>query len=146
MKMTLLPALLLGWALLLSNHADARMITVNSSDEYTKYYQGDTPLITMYSAEWCGPCKQMKPHFYAAAEAASDIIFCVIDTEAKAFSKILSDIRSIPTTILSHKGKQINRTSGGLTRTQIDTSINELRSKTRQEQPKATQPIAPQKK
>lgn len=127
--------LALGSALLLTNALNARMVTVSTVDEYNKHYHSDTPMVTMYSAEWCGPCKQMKPHFYEAAEATSDVTFCVVDTAAKGFAEIVSGIRSIPTTIFSHRGRQVHRENSSMSRKQIDQSINELRKNAQLAQP-----------
>ncbi len=132
---------MLMWsALLLSGNLGARMVTVSSTEDYNKHYQSETPMVTMYSAEWCGPCKQMKPHYYSAAEATSDVTFCVVDTGAKAFEGIASGIMSIPTVIFRHKGKPVRRENGGMSRKQLDSHISEFR-KTVQPAP-AVQPVA----
>jgi thioredoxin 1 len=107
---------------------DARMVTVNSVEDFNKLYQGDTPLVTMYSAPWCGPCKQMKPDFHAVADATQDIVFCIIDVDTKAFAPLVSNIRHVPTIKFSHKGKQTNQTNG-LSKKQLEEALKELRTK-----------------
>lgn len=107
---------------------NARMVTVNTVEEFNKLYQGDTPLVTMYSAPWCGPCKQMKPDFHAVADSTNDIIFCIIDVDTKAFAPLVSDIRHVPTLKFSHKGKQTHQTNG-LSKKQLEETLKELRSK-----------------
>ncbi len=130
MKKIALP-LFFACALLLSNIADSHMVTVNSVEEYYQHYNGNTPMITLYAAEWCPPCKQIKPHFYAAAKAADDITFCVIDIDASAFAPILSQISGVPTIIYSHKGKPVTRTVGGKNRQSLDTAIQSFRNMVR---------------
>lgn len=126
--------LLLGCTVLLSTPLGARMVTANTIEEFNKYYNSETPMVTMYSAAWCGPCKQMKPHFYAAAEAINDVNFCVIDMDLKCFGGITSNIRSIPTTIFSHKGKSVKTHTSGMTRRELDASIEDLKKTVRLEQ------------
>lgn len=143
--------LLLGCTLLLSSPLGARMVTVHTVEEFNKFYTSETPLVTMYSATWCGPCKQMKPHFYAAAEATGEVNFCIIDMDMKCFSGITSDIRTIPTTIFSHKGKPFKRHTSGLSRKELDTAVNDLQKAARLTQSpvvatKATASTTPEKK
>ncbi len=136
-------SLLLWGALLFSGTGYARMVTVTSVEEYNKYYQSETPMVTMYSAEWCGPCKQMKPHYYSVAEQTSDVTFCVVDTGAKALEGITTGIMSIPTLIFSHKGKPVRRENGSMTRKQLDSHIHEFR-RTIQTAPAPQPVVAPQ--
>ena len=70
-------SLLLWGAFLFSGSMCARLVTVSSVEDYNKHYESDTPMVTMYSAEWCGPCKQMKPHYYSAAEATRAMLLFV---------------------------------------------------------------------
>jgi thiol-disulfide isomerase/thioredoxin len=127
------------------------MVTVTTIEEYNKYYTSETPLVAMYSAAWCGPCKQMKPHFYAAAEAINNINFCVIDMDIKCLAEITSNIRSIPTTIFSFKGKSVKRMTSSMTRRELDSSIEDFKKTVHLEQaslvPSREAPLpTPQKK
>ncbi len=107
----------------------AKVVTISTAKDYNRHYNSDKPMITMYSSDGCGPCKNMKPHFHEAAEAATDMTFAVVDTAAKGLSGIVKGIRSLPTVIFSHKGKRVNQpVVGSRTRRQLDRHINEFRT------------------
>jgi len=105
----------------------ATVISLKTLDDYTKLYMSSKPMVTLYSAEWCGPCRQTKPHFYAVAEVNPDITFCIVDTGIAALGDILTDLRSIPTIIYSHNGKKVKQESGGQTRHQLEHSLKRFR-------------------
>ena len=117
-------------ALITLSSINAKVVHITSEQDYQRHYASDKPMVTMYSSKTCGPCDQMKPHFYAAAEATTDVTFAVVDTAAKGLGKVLSGIQSVPTLIFSHKGKRVKREVGGMSREQLNTSINTFRSTT----------------
>ncbi len=129
-KRNILTKALFGAVLLVSN-AQTGLIPITSVDQYNELYNSDKPMITMFSASWCGPCKATKPRFSAAANANSDITFAYVDTDNKALSSITKSIRGIPTFVYSHKGKNIKRESGGMKRSEINKRVSELRAQTK---------------
>jgi thioredoxin 2 len=82
--------------------------------------RGSLPVLIDVWAPWCGPCTMMAPAFEAAAHELEPHLRLVklnSDTEQIASGKL--GIRSIPTMILFHGGREIARTSGAMTTGQI---------------------------
>mgnify|MGYP003704927245 CR=1 FL=1 len=75
----------------------------------------DLPLVVDFWAAWCAPCRMMAPAFTeAAAQFKLNARLAKLDTEAETAIAARYGIRSIPTLIAFHRGREIARQSGAL--------------------------------
>jgi thioredoxin-like negative regulator of GroEL len=78
--------------------------------------------IFYFTADWCGPCKKVRP---IVEELIKDgYLFQVIDADSEIELVKTFEIKSIPTFILFNEGVEINRFSGAKTKKDLEKFIN----------------------
>ena len=94
-------------------------IELSDSSFYRFIEKNDLPVVVDFWASWCGPCKTMAPVFKAVAAKSDSLLFAKVNTEQAQKVSADAQIRSIPTLIFFHQGKEIDRMSGGLSQAQL---------------------------
>lgn len=84
-------------------------------DRFKEQIQSPIPVLVDFYAEWCGPCKMMKPRLLDVAERMSGkakIIEIDVDKEKELAERYR--IQSVPTFIIFKNGEQLWRQSGAI--------------------------------
>lgn len=85
---------------------------------------GDTPVLVDFFAEWCGPCKAMKPVLQELHQAMGDKVRILkLDVDKSPATASAFNISGIPTLILFNKGKMVWRQSGVMSVSQLQQVI-----------------------
>jgi len=89
--------------------------------------ENDEKVIVDVWAEWCGPCRIMKPIFETVSEKnESDVQMYTLNVDVNRSISQKYNVRSIPTVLTFNKGKLVNRSVGLLGEEQLKSIINLL--------------------
>ena len=82
-------------------------------EKYNELIQSTELVLVDFYAEWCGPCKIMKPRILDVAERMGDYVKVVqIDVDKEKELATRFRISSVPTLNIFKNGKQQRRQSG----------------------------------
>ena len=88
---------------------------VTSQTFQSEVLESKLPVVIDFYASWCGPCRQMAPHFDALSEemaATHKLVKVNVDNERELAIKL--GITSMPTLIFVKNGALIGKEVGGM--------------------------------
>ena len=102
------------------------METENKKETFGEIIRGDKPVLVDFSAEWCGPCKLMKPVLEELHQRLGDKIRILkIDIDRSPLVSSAYNIQGVPTLILFQNGNILWRQAGVVQASQLEKIINQ---------------------
>lgn len=100
--------------------------TSNKRESFAEIINGNTPVLVDFSAEWCGPCKMMKPVLEELHLRMGDKVRILkIDIDKSPAAANAFQVQSVPTLMLFQQGKTLWRKSGVVQATQLEKVIEQ---------------------
>jgi thioredoxin 1 len=99
---------------------------INSLELQQKINQGEKLMVEFW-AEWCGPCKMMKPIFEKVASSnQSDVKMYTLNIDNNHEIAVSLGVRSIPTIKMFNSGQVVQTKVGFINESQINLLVTEL--------------------
>ena len=103
------------------------MSTGNKKETFREIISGDKLVLIDFTAEWCGPCKMMKPILAELRQRMRDKIRILkIDIDRSPAVADAFDIQSVPTLMLIRNHNILWRQSGVMHANQLERIIDQF--------------------
>ncbi|MCS6981484.1 MAG: thioredoxin [Flavobacteriales bacterium] len=98
----------------------------NNQPTFSELIRSDKPVLVDFFAEWCGPCKMLKPILEQVKSRLGDSLTIIkVDVDQNPLVASAYHIRGVPTLILFHKGEIVWRQSGVLPAAELESILRE---------------------
>ena len=82
--------------------------------------QSDRPVLADFYANWCGPCKMLRPVLEEISDERQDVKFVSVDIDEEDDLAEQCEVSAIPCVVLIKDGEEVNRSVGLVPREAIE--------------------------
>ncbi|MFJ5552762.1 thioredoxin [Streptomyces sp. NPDC093225] len=105
----------------------AGVAEVTDTDFETEVLSAELPVLVEFTADWCGPCRQLAPVLSSiAAEEAGRIKVVQIDVDSNPVTQSRYGVLSMPTLMFFKGGEPVRQTVGARPKRRLLQEIDEV--------------------
>lgn len=102
-----------------------KVIDVNKSNFEEEVLKSTTKVLVDFNADWCGPCKMLRPVLDEIAESNDNIKIVSVNVDYNEKLSREYNVFSIPCLVLIEDGKEIKRSVGMIPKSEVEKLIGE---------------------
>lgn len=99
------------------------VLKVTSENFEEEVLKSDKTVLIDFYADWCGPCKMLSPIIDAVANENEDIKVVKVNVDDAQNLAIQYQVMSIPTIVIIKEGKEINRSVGLISKSEVEEMV-----------------------
>ncbi|XP_070791602.1 thioredoxin-like [Pituophis catenifer annectens] len=87
---------------------------MHNKKEFAEFLKSAGPrlVVVNFTANWCGPCKIVRPFLHELAVRYENVLFCIVDVDLAEDVAVLCNIVVVPTFQFFMKGDKIFEVTG----------------------------------
>lgn len=101
------------------------LIEINKDNFEKEILKSENKVLVDFNADWCGPCKMMKPILEEIINNDKDVKIASVNIDDEDELAEKYNVFSIPCLVLFEKGKEIKRNVGLISKDEIEKFIGE---------------------
>ena len=101
------------------------VIEVNKDNFEEEVIKSEKKVLADFNADWCGPCKMLKPVLETMSETNDKVKFVSVNVDENNNLAKEYNVFSIPCLVVIEDGKEIKRSVGLISKTEIEELIGE---------------------
>ena len=102
-----------------------KIIDVNKDNFESVVLSSKNPVLADFNAEWCGPCRMLKPILEELSEERADCQIVSINIDNNESLAERYDVYSIPCLVLFKDGKEVSRSVGLKSKDELEELIGD---------------------
>jgi thioredoxin 1 len=99
-----------------------KKVTTNSFE--ADVLKSEKIVLVDFGAEWCAPCRALKPTLESLSKERTDVEFAVVDIDESDKLAAEYHIMAVPTLAVFKAGKLLDRISGNAQKSKIEELLN----------------------
>lgn len=106
------------------------MKKINNVNDFNEFIKSDKLTVVKFSAEWCGPCRQLANTIESIENNYDNVNFIEIDVDDTNNDEIVSNynIRNIPVLIFIKNDEVLERSVGSIDKVTLNNKIDKFLS------------------
>ena len=102
-----------------------KVIEVTEEKFESEVLNSNIPVLVDFNADWCGPCKMLRPVLEELAEEVTNTKIAAVNVDDNQNLAIKYNVSSIPCLVLIKEGKEENRLIGLRSKSDIKDFLGE---------------------